>query len=44
MARSGQEPTATACPQLAKADDEDASTVARRIFDLYLELNRRVGS
>ena len=40
---------ATACPQLAKADvgsndDEDASTVARRILDLYLELNRRVGS
>jgi hypothetical protein len=37
------------CPQLAKADvgsndDEDASTVARRILDLYLELNRRVGS
>ena len=42
-------PIRQSCPQLAKADvgsndDEDASTVARRILDLYLELNRRVGS
>ena len=42
-------PIRQSCPQLGKADvgsndDEDASTVARRILDLYLELNRRVGS